>query len=150
MTSSADPRDATADAQSAGRRGVVAVIACGGRWLVIRRSQQVQAPGAYCFPGGGIEEGEDEPQALRRELREELGCEVVGLQRLWQSVTAWRVSLAWWRAELGPATVLEPNASEVESVHWLTPAEIRLLPELLSSNHDFLDAWEAGRFHLRG
>jgi len=50
---------------------VVAVILRGERFLVICRSQQVRAPGMYCFPGGGIEPGETEEQALRRELLEE-------------------------------------------------------------------------------
>src|SRR5437899_2455576 len=78
------------------RRGVVAVVNRGGRLLVIRRSQQVVAPGAICFPGGGIEAGESETDALVREVQEELGVAVMPLKRLWQSVTPWNVDLAWW------------------------------------------------------
>jgi hypothetical protein len=40
------------------RRGVIAVVVREGRLLVIRRAQCVVAPGAICFPGGGIEPGE--------------------------------------------------------------------------------------------
>ena len=46
------------------RRGVVGVVVEGGRLLVIERSQTVEAPGMFCFPGGGIEPGEAE-QAMR-------------------------------------------------------------------------------------
>lgn len=46
------------------RHGVVAVVVENRRWLVIRRSQCVVAPGKYCFPGGGIETAETEEQAL--------------------------------------------------------------------------------------
>jgi mutator protein MutT len=129
-------------------QGVVGVIRNGARFLVIRRSQTVKAPGTYCFPGGAIEAGEDEEQALRREMREELGCEIRPLRRVWHSVTAWRVALAWWLVELPPEARLVPNPHEVASVHWLTTDEMRATAELLSSNLEFLDAWQQGRFSL--
>ena len=130
------------------RRGVVAVVSRGGRLLVIRRSAEVVAPGAMCFPGGGIEAGESEIDALVREVREELGVAVVPLRRLHQSVTPWNVDLAWWSARLDPGTPLVLNAAEVESVHWLTPDEILAAPELLASNRDFLHAILRGEIVL--
>jgi 8-oxo-dGTP diphosphatase len=118
--------------------GVVAVILRADRFLVIRRSQFVRAPGQYCFPGGGLQAGEDEPTALARELREELDVDVRPLRHLWNSVTPWGVSLAWWYAELPEHAVLKPNPDEVESVHWFSGKELLALPELLESNRDFL------------
>ncbi len=134
------------------RCGAVAVICRGDRLLVIRRAATVEAPGTYCFPGGAIEPGESEPDALRRELREELGVDVTPVRRIWQSITPWQVDLRWWLAELDPASQLQPNPAEVASTHWLTCREIRALPALLTSNHHFLDALERGalsmfRFH---
>lgn len=136
------------DSHRARRRGAVAVVERRGKLLVIRRSLHVAAPGAYCFPGGGIEPGEDEPAALRRELLEELGAEVSPVRRLWSSVTEWGVELHWWRAELTPEARLTPNPSEVAEYHWLAPAELESLEGLLSSNHAFLAAWRAGEFEL--
>lgn len=130
------------------RRGVVAVIRRAGRFLVIRRSIYVEAPGSYCFPGGGIEDGESEVQALQRELREELGCQLKPVIRVWQSVTPWHVSLAWWRVSWSSEQELRPHPQEVESVHWLTAEELQALPELLVSNRHFLDAWRTGQFTL--
>ena len=130
------------------RHGVVAVVCERGRFLVIRRSQRVEAPGTYCFPGGAIEAGEDERAALCREFLEELGCPIRPLARVWQSVTPWRVALDWWSACLLDDTPLTPNPEEVESVHWLTAEELRGLPGLLASNRHFLDAWEAGTITL--
>jgi 8-oxo-dGTP diphosphatase len=124
----------------------VAVIPRGDRLLVIRRSQFVRAPGAYCFPGGGIEENEDEAAAVAREVHEELNVHGTPLRRIWSSMTSWSVALSWWLVEL-PATIEPaPNPHEVESVHWLTVAEMRSLPELLESNHHFLDALAAAEF----
>jgi (d)CTP diphosphatase len=130
------------------RRGVVAVIARANRLLVIRRSQKVAAPGAFCFPGGGIEGDESEQQALVRELREELGVAIHPQRRLWESVTPWRVHLAWWLAELPASSALVANADEVESFHWHTADEMLALAELLESNRQFLAALARGEFTL--
>ena len=121
-----------------GIQGVVAVILRKDRFLVIRRSQFVRAPGRFCFPGGGILPGEEETTALERELQEELNVSIQPVRRLWTSVTPWGVSLAWWLAGLSEELTPNPNAQEVESVHWLSSEEILALPELLESNRDFL------------
>ena len=124
------------------------MICRGERLLVIRRSQQVVAPGAYCFPGGAIEEGESEEVALVRELREELNVEIVPVRRVWQSVTPWRVELAWWLARLAPGAAPRPSPEEVESFHWHTVEEMLALPELLESNRQFLAAVTQGDVSL--
>ncbi|MCO6459288.1 MAG: NUDIX domain-containing protein [Pirellulaceae bacterium] len=145
MPHRASPSDPATPAR---RRGAVAVIRRREELLVIRRSLHVRAPGAYCFPGGGIEPGERDEEALCRELREELSVRVTPVRRLWQSVTSWNVELGWWLAELELDEPLVPNPAEVASYHWLTPGQIRDLPGLLESNHHFLDAWQRGEFEL--
>lgn len=131
------------------KRGAVAVIWQADRFLVIKRSQTVRAPGAFCFPGGAIETGESEPQALVREIDEELQARVRPVARLWESVTDWGVWLAWWQAEFEPGEDPQPNPDEVESVHWHTADELRTLNGVLSSNLQFLAALERGEFTLR-
>lgn len=132
------------------RRGVVGVAVCDGRFLVIRRSRFVEAPGAYCFPGGAIEPGETEEMALKREFQEELSAQVWPVRPLWRSLTSWEVELAWWLVELRADAVLTNLAREVESFHWLMPEEMRELPQLLESNRHFLDAGSAGEFAIDG
>jgi 8-oxo-dGTP diphosphatase len=122
-----------------GRRGVVGVAIRDGRMLVIRRSRTVVAPLVYCFPGGGIEPGESEEQALVREFHEEVGIAVRPVRRLWECVTTWKVELAWWLVETPPDAMPVANPAEVESIHWYTPEEMSQLPELLASNQEFLE-----------
>jgi 8-oxo-dGTP pyrophosphatase MutT (NUDIX family) len=131
-----------------GRRGAVAVVVRDGRMLVIRRSRSVVAPLTYCFPGGGIEPGESEEEALIREFREEIGVKVWPVKRLWQCVTAWKVRLAWWLAELEPGEVPVANPAEVESIRWVTPTEMLRLPRLLPSNREFLELVQRGEIQL--
>ena len=130
------------------RRGAVAVVLREKRFLVIRRSAHVVAPGAFCFPGGGIEADETEAQALVREFREELGAGIAPLRRVWQSTTLWQVELAWWLGHVEPGCPLVPNPAEVESIHWLTRAEMLAQEQLLESNRTFLQALAEGRIVL--
>ena len=131
-----------------GRRGAVAIALREGRMLVIRRSPHVVAPRVYCFPGGGIEEGESEEEALVRECREEIGVTLKPLRRLWECTTAWKVHLAWWLAAIAPDARPTANPREVESIHWFTPEEMAALPDLLPSNKDFLDLVLSGAILL--
>ena len=123
---------------------MVAVVVREDRFLVIRRSQYVRAPGMHCFPGGAIEAGESEAEAASREMLEELNLMATPQRLLWRSVTPWGVQLAWWQVAIDAEAVPAPNPLEVESYAWLSIAEIRCLPQLLASNLEFLDAWENG------
>jgi A/G-specific adenine glycosylase len=62
---------------------VAAVIERGGRVLVSQRGPGGGHPGLWEFPGGKREPGERDAQALRRELREELGIDVEVGERVW-------------------------------------------------------------------
>jgi 8-oxo-dGTP diphosphatase len=132
-----------------GRKGAVAILIRDGRMLVIRRSRLVVAPGAWCFPGGALEPGESEPEALTRELQEELRLTVRPVRCVWRSRTPWQVDLAWWLSTADDFSTLEPNPAEVESVHWLTAREMAELAELLESNRQFLQALADGRIDLQ-
>jgi 8-oxo-dGTP diphosphatase len=57
-------------------RVVAAVVRQGDRILITRRRDDADRGGLWEFPGGKVERGEAEPDALAREIREELGCGV--------------------------------------------------------------------------
>lgn len=130
------------------RHGVVGVAVREGRVLVVRRSADVVAPLAWCFPGGHVEAGESEAEALIREFQEELHVAVTPVARIFTSTTAWGVELSWWRVELAAEQLPRANPREIGAFAWRTPAEIAALPELLPSNREFLGRVESGEVRL--
>ncbi len=66
---------------------VAAVIIDQGRYLACRRRQGLSAEGLWEFPGGKIESGESPAEAIEREIREELSCEIEVLEELWRDDT---------------------------------------------------------------
>jgi 8-oxo-dGTP diphosphatase len=130
------------------KRGVVGVIIREERLLIIRRSLTVTAPGKLCLPGGGIELGESESQALVREMQEELAIDVEPVRLCWRSVTPWGTNLAWWLAILDHQVVPVPNPDEVAEVHWMNRDDIRTKKGILPSLPPFIDAWESGNVDL--
>jgi 8-oxo-dGTP pyrophosphatase MutT (NUDIX family) len=59
----------------------VAFVTPEGRALFVKRSSDGDHPGEWCFPGGGLEGGEDAEAAARREAREETGHPADGEMR---------------------------------------------------------------------
>ncbi|MBG0561688.1 (deoxy)nucleoside triphosphate pyrophosphohydrolase [Actinoplanes aureus] len=99
---------------------VAAVIITAGRVLACQRSAPPEAAGKWEFPGGKVEPGETEHQALARECAEELGVRVKVGDRVGPDVP-----LAHGRAVLRvyAVTLLDgdvPAALEHTSMRWLT------------------------------
>ena len=57
-------------------RVVAAVIESGGRYLITQRRATAVLPNLWEFPGGKVEPGERDEDALRREIRERLDADV--------------------------------------------------------------------------
>jgi 8-oxo-dGTP diphosphatase len=107
-------------------RVVATVIRRGGRILIARRSDGAERGGQWEFPGGKVEAGEGEPAALRREIREEPGCEMeVGrlLARHRHRYPDLEVDLAFYACELPPGA--DPLPLGCAALEW---AEGRWLP----------------------
>ena len=128
-------------------QAAIAIIRQGDKFLAIKRSQTVRAPGKICFPGGGVEAGETFEQAVVRELREELGISIEPVRRIWNSVTAWDVEVCWILAEIIGDDEIQPDKEEVEWYRWMDCDELKQ-SDLLPSNADFLNALTDGQFRL--
>lgn len=113
-----------------------------GRFLVQQRLPGKSRPLLWEFPGGKVEAGESEQQALVRECREELAVEleVVG-PKLWSGVHDYpdlAVELILYRAEIRSG---EPQCLGANAMAWLTPAQMKALP-FCEADLPLLDALE--------
>jgi 8-oxo-dGTP diphosphatase len=120
--------------------GVVAAIhrPADDRWLLIRRSYTVAAPGKICFPGGTVELNETLEDALTREMREELGAEIRPVRQCWHWESPDRpLVLFGWIAEL-LSDDLQPDPAEVAEFLWLTATEAVEHIDAMPSNRSFV------------
>jgi 8-oxo-dGTP diphosphatase len=110
---------------------VAAVIMTNGRVLACERSAPPEVAGRWEFPGGKVERGETDAQALARECLEELGVRVEVGERVGPDVPLahGRAVLRVFRVTLLNGDV--PRALEHTAMRWLGPAEltsVRWLP----------------------
>jgi len=119
------------------------IVACqrpDGRWLLIRRSATVRRPLGVCFPGGWIEAGETQAEAVVREMREELNVEVTPLRCVWRHGFGEPARTLWGWVALLPSATPIPNPAEVHEVLWLTPEEAVQHPDVVPHTDTFLAA----------
>jgi 8-oxo-dGTP diphosphatase len=110
-------------------RLVAAVIERDGRYLITQRRPSAVLPGLWEFPGGRVEEGETDEQALRRELRERLGTEVDVKTRMAHRVhhyDGYSVDLNLYQTAI--AAGQEPQPLRVAEVRWVPSCEFEKYP----------------------
>ena len=92
------------------------------RVLLTQRKTGSHLEGLWEFPGGKVEDGEDPRDALKRELREELGIEVdVGdiVDVTFHRYPSKTVLLLFYAATRRPTS--EPRALDVAAFEWAGP-----------------------------
>ena len=61
---------------------VCAVISKENKILIAQRSEKMKLPLKWEFPGGKLEEGENEEEAIIREIKEELNIDILPLKKI--------------------------------------------------------------------
>lgn len=106
---------------------VCAVIQQEGRVLIAKRPPNKLMPLKWEFPGGKVEPGEDPAAAIVREIREELGCEVVVTRPLTPFDHDYRtvvITMIPFVCALAPGSAA-PHPHEHVAIAWASPAELR-------------------------
>ena len=107
---------------------VAAIIRREGKILITRRFDNVHLPGLWEFPGGKVEPGESLPNALIREIREELGIGISVQDEFFTAeheYPAKSVRLHFFNCSIVSG---EPQIIEVADLRWAAPSELNRYP----------------------
>ena len=108
---------------------VAAVIVRDGAVLACRRAPHKDAAGRWEFPGGKVEPGESDEDALKRELRERLDAEGHIGKKLGEKLheyDGYRVALVLYEAVLIEGKPLV--AKRVKDFRWVASVEFEQFP----------------------
>ncbi len=115
------------------------------RFLVQQRLPRGSRALLWEFPGGKVEPGESEPEALARECQEELDVRLQVGRQLWAGRHEYVdlvVELVLYAARLESG---EPKPLGANALAFLTPQEMRALP-FCEADIPLLEELEAGRW----
>ena len=108
---------------------VGAAIVADGRVLGCERAEPPEVAGKWEFPGGKVDPGENELDALVRECEEELGIKIAVGERIGVDVPmahGWALLRVW----LARIVSGEPEPLEHASLRWLAADELDSVPWL--------------------
>lgn len=100
-----------------------------GEFLLCQRPDGKSQAGLWEFPGGKIETGESEQAALKREIIEELGCQLLVGEALDSVVHAYgdfTIKLIPYRCKL--VNGQSPQALEHQAVEWVALQDFKHFP----------------------
>lgn len=109
----------------------------GEETLVIRRGPATLSSGMFAPLSGRLEPGESEPEAVIREVREEVGLEVLPIRQVWECPSEdGRYTLRWWLAEYSAGEVtIDPR--EVSAAQWISPNSFGTLEHTFADDRKF-------------
>jgi 8-oxo-dGTP diphosphatase len=105
-----------------------------GKLLVAERPEGKPYSGFWEFPGGKVEADEDVGLAIKRELHEELGIDVINAERWFEHLHAYPDKTVLLELWLITEFSGEPEGRENQVLQWASYEEILHLP-LLEGNY---------------
>lgn len=126
-------------------RVVAAVIERDGHYLITQRNASAVLPLLWEFPGGRVEDGETDEQALMREVAWRTGARVSIADKLGEhhhTYQRYDVHMTMFRCTLDIDDSPEPRAIHVNDLRWVPSAELK--------NYEFPPADESTMDKLLG
>ncbi len=114
--------------------------------LLARRPAHKRPALKWEFPGGKVNPGETPAAALRREIREELGCAITvaeALPRVVHAEGSVAIELIPFRCRLDPGSA-EPVPLEHVELRWVAPGELPA-HDLAAADRPVARAYRAAR-----
>ncbi|MDD7505184.1 MAG: (deoxy)nucleoside triphosphate pyrophosphohydrolase [Actinomycetaceae bacterium] len=108
-------------------RVVGAAIVREGKILCAQRGSGKSLSGYWEFPGGKIEDGESEQEALMREIREELRCEISIGRKVASTRFAYDFAEVELNVYLAQLRGQEPDNTEHKQLAWVAPDQLSRL-----------------------
>ncbi len=109
-------------------RVVAAVIERGGHYLITQRRATAVLPLSWEFPGGRVEDGETDHDALRREVRHRIGVDIAPgklMSFVSHPYERYVVDLYLYECELLQG---EPSSLNVNDFRWVESSEFDRYP----------------------
>ena len=109
-------------------RVVAAVIEDNNRYLITQRRPTAVLPLMWEFPGGRVEPGESDAEALKREVSHRLGVEIAVGQLISFVSHPYEKHVVDWYLYECRLTKGKPTAKNVHAYRWATSAEFDEYP----------------------
>jgi 8-oxo-dGTP diphosphatase len=98
-----------------------------GKILCAQRGPAKSLPLKWEFPGGKIEAGESPQEALRREIKEEMECEIEVGEQVEHSVYEYDFGIVHLTTFICQVVQGGPVLTEHVAIKWLSPEDLTLL-----------------------
>ncbi|MCC3755914.1 (deoxy)nucleoside triphosphate pyrophosphohydrolase [Staphylococcus capitis] len=106
---------------------VGAIIYCDNKVLCAQRSEKMSLPLMWEFPGGKIEKNETDKEALIREIKEEMKCDLIVDEKVTTTTHEYDfgiVNLTTYKCTLNDK---QPTLTEHKEIKWLELNELSTL-----------------------
>ena len=117
------------------RQAVVAIIQKSNKFLLVKRSDYIEAAkGYWCPVSGGIDGNETQQQALKREVMEEVGLNVSAVKKICEIPSHDNSALLhFWTTNIisGKARITSNEATDIK---WVTVEEMKKLSPIFKED----------------